>query len=328
MGCHARWEGRPFLIVLILILPIEGTAQVLNLAELNTHEIESLDRGKTVVLIPGGILEQHGPYLPAYSDGYRNEHMAEELAEALIAVGKTVVMFPEIPLGTGGANEIGKRYVFPGTYAVRSTTLRAIFMDLASEFGEQGFRWIFIVHGHGAPNHNRALDEASDFFRDAYGGRMVHLLGIVPPSDVTPPDLAVGAPTEEGFSPHAGMIETSWMLFLRPDLVPDSVRTSPDQTAVSWEEILALAEMRDWPGYFGQPRLAAAGFGARHLNALTEWYVDLAVRIVEGFDHSALPRRSELARNNPVNVEIDRAALERERELEAKHQAWLRRRGG
>ena len=28
-------------------------------------------------------------------------------------------------------------------------------MDLATEFGEQGFRWLFVIHAHGSPNHNR-----------------------------------------------------------------------------------------------------------------------------------------------------------------------------
>jgi len=71
-----------------------------------------------------------------------------------------------IPLGVSGANEIGGRYSFPGTYAVRSTTMRAVFVDLASELGDQGFRWLFVVHLHGAPMHSRALDEAGNYFRE------------------------------------------------------------------------------------------------------------------------------------------------------------------
>jgi creatinine amidohydrolase/Fe(II)-dependent formamide hydrolase-like protein len=86
------------------------------------------------------------------------------------------MIFPTIPLGVGGANEIGRKHVFYGRYAVRSTTLRAVFMDLATELGEQGFRWVFIVHGHGAPNHQRMLEQAGDYFHDTYGGHMVHLL--------------------------------------------------------------------------------------------------------------------------------------------------------
>ena len=83
-------------------------------------------------------------------------------------------------VGASGYNEIGRQFVFPGTYAVRPSTLKAIYMDLASQLGEQGFKWIMVVHVHGSPLHIAALDEAGDFFRDTYGGRMVNLWGLLP----------------------------------------------------------------------------------------------------------------------------------------------------
>ena len=79
----------------------------------------------------------------------------EELANAIVERPEwKVLVFPLIPLGTAPANIAGQTYVFPGSYTVRPATLRAIFMDLASDLGEQGFRWIFIVHLHRGPNHN------------------------------------------------------------------------------------------------------------------------------------------------------------------------------
>lgn len=53
-------------------------------------------------------------------------------------------------------------------------------MDLASEIGLQGFKWVMIVHVHGSPLHIGALDDAGDFFHDTYGGRMVNLWGLLP----------------------------------------------------------------------------------------------------------------------------------------------------
>ena len=35
---------------------------------MNTEQIKGLDREKTVVILPDGILEEHGPYLPSFSD--------------------------------------------------------------------------------------------------------------------------------------------------------------------------------------------------------------------------------------------------------------------
>ena len=67
-----------------------------------------------------------------------------------------------------------------GDLNVRPSTLRAVFMDLAGEIGDQGFRWAFVVHVHGSPMHIRAIDDAGDFFHDTCGGRMVNLWGLVP----------------------------------------------------------------------------------------------------------------------------------------------------
>src|ERR1700723_3042879 len=128
-------------LLVISLFPSDASCQILQIAELNTNQIRALDRTKTVVLIPGGILEQHGPYLPSFTDGYVDLAVTQELARAIVArPGWAVVIFPPIPLGFAGANDIGGKWSFPGSYTVRTETLRAVYMDLSSELGEQGFR--------------------------------------------------------------------------------------------------------------------------------------------------------------------------------------------
>ena len=61
------------------LLSRSAEAQVYRLAELNIDQIRMLDRQRTVILLPGGVLEEHGPYLPSFTDGYRNEHLTEDL---------------------------------------------------------------------------------------------------------------------------------------------------------------------------------------------------------------------------------------------------------
>ena len=166
-----------------MFLDINSAAQILQIAELNTQQIRTLDLAKTVVLMPGDILEEHGPYLPSFTDGYSDEAYTQELAKAIVArPGWTVVVFPQIPLGTQPMNWPGDKAAFPGSYPVRMATLRADYMDLVTELGEQGFRWIFLVQSHGAPNHHKALTQASDYFHDVYGGTMVDLFGLNRPS--------------------------------------------------------------------------------------------------------------------------------------------------
>src|SRR5919204_1783364 len=94
-------------------------SQVLPFVSLNTRQIEKLDRSKTIVIIPGGILEEHGPYLPAGSDGVFNERLANDLAAFVPQrPGWTALMFPLVPLGAGAANEMGAKYSFPGSCTV------------------------------------------------------------------------------------------------------------------------------------------------------------------------------------------------------------------
>ena len=56
-----------------MFLNTQIAAQILRIGEMNTQQIHALDLAKTVILIPGGILEEHDPYLPSYADGYADD---------------------------------------------------------------------------------------------------------------------------------------------------------------------------------------------------------------------------------------------------------------
>ena len=45
-------------------------AQIYHVQDMNTEQIKAFDREKTVVILPDGILEEHGPYMPSFTDGY------------------------------------------------------------------------------------------------------------------------------------------------------------------------------------------------------------------------------------------------------------------
>src|SRR5262249_23109615 len=131
-------------------LSTTANAGILNAGDLNTEQIQALDRAHTVVLLEGGILEEHGPYLPSYSDGYQSAFIAAKVADATTArSGWTVLRLPPLPLGAMPANEIGGRFTFPGSYPVRMATLRAVYMDLATDLGEAAFKYILVVNYHG-----------------------------------------------------------------------------------------------------------------------------------------------------------------------------------
>ena len=177
--------------------------------------------------------------------------MTRQLANAVAQrPGWTAVMFPPISLGAIGANEIGGRFSFPGSYTVRPETLRAVLMDLASSLGEQDFRWVFIIDMHGALLHKRVLDQAAAYFGDEYRGAMVNLFGLAELFDAmivgdkeATAHLTEAQRAEEGFSVHAGIGETSQVLYLRPDLVAD-VTQAPSVTVPDITNLVEVAHRR------------------------------------------------------------------------------------
>lgn len=319
--------GACFLFLGMLLLANRSAAQVYKLADLNTDQILSLDREQTVVLIPGGILEEHGPYLPSFTDGYYNEHLTDQLAKAITArPGWKALVFPTIPLGSGGANEIGQQFAFPGTYAVRPATLRAVFMDLASEFGEQGFRWIFVVHAHGSPDHSQALDEAGDYFQAVYGGQMIHLWGLMVASDKSAlMEAAIGkkAMAANGLDIHAGVSESSEFMYLHPELVSSEVVNAKAVTARGFADINALAKAEDWAGYFGNPAQASAELGEKLLQHSDSVLIKAANDILDGKEVKEFQRFSDFMNNIPELEPIMEQSRAHDKKRQRQQQAWL-----
>jgi creatinine amidohydrolase len=318
-------------LLAVIAISSSASAQILELATMNTRQIAALDRQKTVVLIPGGLMEQHGPYLPANADGYMSDWLTRRLAERLVERnGWTVVIFPTINIGSGSANVIGRRYAFPGSFDVRNSTLRDVFMDLASSLGEQGFRWIFPIHLHGYPGQNAALDQAGDYFHDIYGGRMVHLMGLMPIFDCCGAQqeklLSEAQRKEEGFSVHAGALEHSMLLFLRPDLVAGDLPQAASQTAIDFPGLIGLATSEAWPGYFGAPRHASAALGAVHLQEMAEITARIANNILDGLDPRELPRYSDIMAQVPPIVEVVRGTRQHEERIARQQREWLSKR--
>ena len=304
-------------------------AQIYDMREMATTDISSLDLEHTVIIIPEGILEQHGPFLPSYTDGYRNEFYARRVAESIVARDDwAVLIFPPIPLGAGGANQVAMRHIFAGTYHVHFSTLRAMFMDLASELGEAGFEWVFVISHHGAQRHQLALDQASDFFADTYGGTMVYLSGLIPDEPVKPQlNLSGQEQLANGLDVHGGMNETSTMLFLRPDLVRPGYRHAEPEAGETWRDLVTKGEKEEWPGYFGAPSLATASRGARIMEARLAELSDLALRILDGFDHRSLQRRSDAQLEDEAIREYNAAGLEHASRIQQVQQQWLKRQG-
>jgi creatinine amidohydrolase len=317
------------IMLFMAALSISASAQVLRYAELNTRQIEDLNRNKSVIVIPSAPLEEHGPYLPSYADGYWAERHAQELAEAIASrPGWTAVLLPAIPLSCHGAEAIGLRYNTAGSLTPRCNTVRQVFMDLADALGGQRFKWVFLVNYHGGPNNNLALDQAGEYFHDTYGGEMVHLFGLMPvrfccdlrEKFLTPEQLKADA-----FTVHADAEETSMMLALQPTLVAPDFKSAPDQTGKDFADLMKIATHKDWPGYFGSPRAASAALGLAEHQAMVKASVEMTWKILDGFDYRKLPNyAAEMSKDASIPRVL---AGEHDQRQAARQSGWLKKKG-
>jgi creatinine amidohydrolase/Fe(II)-dependent formamide hydrolase-like protein len=198
-------------------------------------------------------------------------------------------------------------------------------MDIASELGEAGFRHVFVISEHGAIQHHLALNQASDFFNDTYGGAMVHLTGLS--AHFPQPDLSSAEQAENGFDIHAGMDETSALLFLRPDLVGPAYLTAVPQGGATWRDLINRGMQPGWPGYFGSPRLATAARGAASMRANADELSKLALRILDGLDHRTLQRYSTEQLMDEAVRDWDAASAAHGRNIQEQQDSWLRGKG-
>lgn len=313
-------------LCIIVLIAAVGEAQIYYVQDMSTIDIEALDREKTTVLLPGGILEEHGPYLPSFSDGYMNEALTLEIANSIVKrPDMKVLIFPIIPLGSGGANEIGRKYSFSGTYAIRQNTLRAIFMDLGTELGEQGFKQIFVIHIHGSANHNQAIDQAAEFFTDTYNGRMINIWNLA--YDYTTEFRNDEEIKEDALGVHAGMRETSILYYLKPETVDTKFKEAIPITAQSSEEIIVKSKESGWEGYFGSPRLSSLTFGEKHWKGWVNFIIERVESILDNNYDFNRPTFYEVELGDAAFSLSNKDAKNHDREIETKQNEWLKKKG-
>ncbi len=163
-----------------------------------------------------------------------------------------------------------------------------------------------------------------------YGYTMVRLCGLMPVTEAVQGAQRLWteeAQRENGLFIHAEMVETSWMLYLRPAAVRPAHTAAPSRTAPAMSDIIRLAEQPGWPGYFGAPRLATPSHGARAVQDYAHAITKLALEILDGADPRRIPRFADAMKHVPEQVQVDAAAAAHDAELERKQREWLRKRG-
>ena len=195
------------------------------LEELTLPQVKEKIRPSTVLVLPIGSVEQHGPHLPLTTDHL----IASEAAKAVASrCGEELDLWLLPTLAVSKANEHAWA---PGTLWLRAETLLSVVDDIASSAATTGARRLVFLNSHGG---NTALLVVA--CREV---RLVHGLQTFLLHPFLPPDhggRSSSAPTGElGMGIHGGHDETSIMLHLRPDLVDMSLATKrvPDRLAAN-----------------------------------------------------------------------------------------------
>ncbi len=232
------------------------------LAQLTWEEVRDLDRSRTIVVLPVGAIEAHGPHLPLDTDVVIAGAMARAGAKRLGARDRVVLILPALaytPASFGAA--------FHGTLSISGVTVTALVVDLARSLTDHGFGVLAIANAHLDPEHLTALHEAVTL------ARADRLLPIVFP-DLTrrPWGSRLGAEFKSGAC-HAGQFETSIVLHEKADAVRDEVRQSLTPNPQSLSEAIqrgksTFAEAGGPRAYFGDPAAATAHEGTRLIETL------------------------------------------------------------
>ena len=122
-------------------------------------------------------------------------------------------------------------------------------------------------------------------------------------------------------------MKRSTILFLRPDLVSPAYKNTPPLPARDQKHRVEIAKADGWPGYWGSPRLATAAAGAAQLKSLSSRWIDLALKILDGFDYRQMKRLGdEIPPSTEPSVD-GKTFRQQNQEIERKQREWLKQKG-
>jgi len=156
-----------------------------------------------VALLPVGAIEQHGPHLPLDTDAFDADYLARRVAEACSDPRPLVLA----PISYGVSYHHAD---FTGTVSISNDTLAKLVYEIGMSVSRNGVKKLVIINGHGG--NSPALNYAAQMInRDA------QIFVCVDTGETS--DVDIDRIVETPNDVHAGEIETSTALAVRPHLV-------------------------------------------------------------------------------------------------------------
>jgi creatinine amidohydrolase len=236
------------------------------LAEISFPEAARLAHtGRALVILPVGVVEEHGAHLPLGLDSFAAEAYAASAAPHLEEQGYEVLVAPTVHYGVARA-----AIDFPGTLSLEPHTLTSMVVEIGRSLARHGLSRQVIVNGHRDLDHMKALDDARATLAAEKAARVL-CVGFAHDPAVTTASYRQGVrhlyrsprPDREG---HGGESETSVALHAFPHLVNKDVIPQLDPN-FDYDVEAFRAETNDYGslsggrGYFGSPQAGDAETG-------------------------------------------------------------------
>lgn len=236
-----------------------------HLAKMTFPEVERLRSDTSLVILPVGVVEEHGAHLPLGVDSFAAEAYAESAAPHLEAKGYTVIIAPTMNYGVARA-----AIDFPGTLSLEPETLRSMIVEIGRSLGRHKLNRLVILNGHRDLHHMKALDDARSILVEENSAQVL-CVGFASDPEITAACYREGVkqlyksprPDREG---HGGESETSVALHCFPELVKGDVLKTLDAN-FDYDIDAFRNETKDYSsisggrGYFGWPQAATAETG-------------------------------------------------------------------
>lgn len=216
----------------------------------------SADEGRRsagIGVLPVGSFEQHSDFLPLVTDTVVACAIAKRISE-----DNDLFLLPPVTISCSHEHSS-----FPGTVSITATTLAAVVGDVAASLERSGIRRLLLVSGHGG-NYvlSNLVQEANEMERRVvlFPGRSEW--------DAARKDAGLVTSTSEDM--HAGELEVSILLAVRPDLVGDRHKDPSADVRTPARQHLLTVGMQAYTtsGVIGRPSLGTAEKGRAVLDSL------------------------------------------------------------
>ena len=187
--------------------------------DMSVRDMERAMEKTSTVIIPVGVVEQHGYHLPLSTDIHNSVQLTRHAGERLNAV-----VAPSVNYCFSGGTLLGTVNVSPNTFGL-------MISEICSEFIRMGFKNIVVLLGHAGTDNKAALQNTLQMLlrrNEELAKRIT--LSLVACWDLSKTWLE-GFAMEPEHDFHAGMIETSLMMYWKPELVQQEMCMDDEYTS-------------------------------------------------------------------------------------------------